>query len=313
MKLKLKLPVGNSHCDRDGFSLVEALVVIGLLAFLLGLTLPAVQAARASAARTACSSHLKQIGLALHQYHDTYSVLPPAPTAPAAGLGLGVDPNRLLSWRALLLPHIEQSALWVASEQACRTDSISFHNPPHVGFSTVVKLYTCPTDTRLMSVQVDPTYQRSTALTSFVGVSGFSNVGPGVLGSFPGIRLTQITDGTSSTLMVGERPPPQSLQAGQWYSNLLDASLDFERGPDTHMAVDQPQHPYHNTCRFAGRQYGPGRVSNPCDRYHFWSLHPGGSNFLFADGAVHFLPYSAKHVVPLLATRSGGEAISHFP
>ena len=293
--------------ERAGFSLVEVLVTIGVISVLLGLTLPAVQMARDSAARTRCSSNLREVGLALHNYHSVHEILPPQRSGPVKGGGLGNDPNRLLAWWTLILPYIDQSALWTVSEQACLADSNPLHDPPHIGYSTVVRAYTCPADFRSNTPQLDLRYGKLTGLTGYIGVSGYPAVGPGVFGRSPGVTLTEITDGTSSTLMVGERPPPDSLQAGQWYSNVIDTSRDPEHGPDGHMAVSEPHHPLDNTCRFAGRHYGPGRLSNPCDRYHFWSLHKGGSNFLFADGAIRFLPYSARDILPLLATRSGGE------
>ncbi|HLW66382.1 MAG TPA: H-X9-DG-CTERM domain-containing protein [Gemmataceae bacterium] len=55
--------------------------------------------------------------------------------------------------------------------------------------------------------------------------------------------------------------------------------------------------------------YGPGRIDNPCDSFHFWSLHPMGANFLFCDGSVHFIAYSAAEIMPALATRAGGEVV----
>jgi prepilin-type processing-associated H-X9-DG protein len=65
--------------------------------------------------------------------------------------------------------------------------------------------------------------------------------------------------------------------------------------------------PYHDpACVTAQRRYGPGRLDNPCDRYHFWSLHSGGGNWLFADGSVRFLTYTAGSILPALATRAGG-------
>lgn len=296
-----------------GVTLVETLVVLGLMGILFGLLIPAVQSARATASRASCQNNLKQVGVALHNYHGTHGRLPPLPvTSPPTGpFRLSPDPNQLLSWRALILPQIDQEQLWSQAVTACRADNIPFHNPPHVGYSTVVPIYTCPADGRLSRPQTAPISSEQVALTSYLGVSGYWNVGtggPGVFGSRPGINLLQITDGTSSTLMVGERPPPGTLQAGQWYSDVVDGRN--EPGPDGWMEVEEPHHPGHQTCRFAGRQYGPGRIENPCDRYHFWSLHPTGANFLFADGGVRFLPYTAKNILPALATRAGGETVT---
>ena len=130
---------------------------------------------------------------------------------------------------------------------------------------------------------------------------------PGVFSQSPGIRLSEITDGASQTLMVGERPPPDSLQAGRWYSSLY--GLEPNPGPDEEMAIPSPRWAQDFECAPAASRFGPGRTDNPCDRYHFWSLHPGGANFLFADGSVRFLPYSIEPIMSALATRSGGEII----
>ncbi len=79
-------------------------------------------------------------------------------------------------------------------------------------------------------------------------------------------------------------------------------------GPDGVMPV---AHAYLSTDPCLGPyRFGPGRPDNPCDRYPFWSLHPGGAHFLFADGSVHFLPYSAQPTMVALATRNGDEAVS---
>jgi prepilin-type processing-associated H-X9-DG protein len=160
------------------------------------------------------------------------------------------------------------------------------------------------------------------AFTSYIGVAG-SFVGSaviiedggntvraaaGVFGAAPGNRLTDITDGTSQTLMVAERPPPNTFSAGFWYGRHND---EVNSGPDEMMRYGQPW-PMSDGCRSAGYHFGPGRVDNPCDRNHFWSLHRGGANFLFADGSVHFMGYSADSVMPALSTRAGGE-VSEIP
>src|SRR5579875_800417 len=122
----------------------------------------------------------------------------------------------------------------------------------------------------------------------------------------PGIGFSEITDGLSQTLMVGERPPPDTFQAGRWYTGALPP-LFVLQGPETGMPVASPANPT-DPCKGPFR-FGPGRTANPCDRYHFWSLHPGGAHFLFADGSVHFVPYSAVSIMVSLGTRAGGEVI----
>jgi prepilin-type processing-associated H-X9-DG protein len=108
--------------------------------------------------------------------------------------------------------------------------------------------------------------------------------------------------------MVGERPPPDSLQAGQWYSRQW--ALEKFGGPDITMVTGQGLlFVDDRECINAESIFGPGRTDNPCDRLHYWSLHPGGANFLFADGASRYLPYSAKNLMMALASRNGGEIV----
>ncbi len=290
-------PRSNRH---TGFSLVELIIVIGVIGLLLGLLLSAVQSARESSARIACLNNLKQIGLALHNHHDIFGQLPPQP----AKIGSN-DPNAWLSWMALILPEIEQSGLWNDTLQAFTSVRQPWINPPHLGYSTVVRLYICPDDYRLYV----PKYTQGggiAAYSSYLGVGG-GRSWDGTLGMpGPGIRFSQITDGMSQTLILGERPPPDTFVAGRWYTSASPAAFSFS-GPDEGMLVESPNVPG-DLCNGPFR-YGPGRTNNSCDRFHFWSLHPGGANFLLADGSIHFLPYSAVSVMVPLATRAGGEVI----
>jgi prepilin-type processing-associated H-X9-DG protein len=103
--------------------------------------------------------------------------------------------------------------------------------------------------------------------------------------------------------MVGERPPPDTFQAGIWYTALVQQP---DTGPDGVMIYGGPW-TVGDRCLSAGLRFGPGRTDNPCDRNHLWSLHRGGANFLFADGSVRFLADAAESLLPALATRAGGE------
>ncbi len=303
---------------RSGFSLVELLVVIGVTGVLLGLLLPAVQRARASADRVKCLNNLRQIGIALHHHHDVHGGLPPRPARGNAQQG----PNRLLSWMALILPQMDQGPLWALSESACRAGGYPFQDPPHVGYTTVVPAYVCPADGRSLSPLTAPSGDRA-AFTSYIGIAGSPHGGrrfvwggsvllvnaAGVFGDVPGIRLSAVTDGLSQTLMVGERPPPDSLQAGRWYTPHQSGLNPFP-GPDESMPLPSASHLGDTGCAGPISSFGPGRADNPCDRFHLWSLHPGGANFLFADASARFFSYSLANIMPALATRSGGEVVT---
>jgi prepilin-type N-terminal cleavage/methylation domain-containing protein/prepilin-type processing-associated H-X9-DG protein len=297
-----------------GFTLIETIVVIGIVGVLLGLLLPAVQQARSTADRTSCQNALKQIGTALHNYHARHGCLPPSRALTLADLHKG-EPEAVLTWLALVLPDMGQESLWTVSVQACRTDPNPTHNPPHIGYATPIRSYVCPSDGRFSTAQTTPT-GNVTAFSSYVGVGGSYTNRPGLPegGMFsrdPGVRLSDVADGTAQTLMLGERAPPDSLQAGRWYSGVY--ILEPFGGPDGTMCVNQIQSsPFDFECPNHGLAvFGPGRTDNPCDRFHFWSLHPGGSNFAFADGSVRFLRYDIdRSVLTALGTHSGGEIVT---
>lgn len=282
---------------------------MGVVGILVSLTLPAVQAVRAAACRTSCQNNLKQIGLAIADYHATYGRLPPMP----ARRSDQVNPNASLSWMALLLPNLDQEGLYRISAQACAMDADPTHNPPHAGFSTVLPIVVCRAD-GWESARTDR-FGLSAAFTSYIGVGGAVEAGTsrthaGAFGRLPGVKITDINDGTSETVIVGERPPPESLQAGWWYPSYPGTGNDFG-GPNNSMLFgDIVMWIEDKECAPARRGFfGPGRRENPCDRYHFWSLHSGGGNWLFADGSVRFLNYSANEILPALATIAGGETV----
>jgi prepilin-type N-terminal cleavage/methylation domain-containing protein len=286
---------------RGAFSLVELLVVIGVLGLLASLLVPAVQRVRAAAARVACANNLRQIGLACQHYVEVEGTLPAA----------YVNDRRtgrfaLLNWPVLLLPYIEQEPLWRQTLEAYRADWYPYHNPPHVGLATVIRLYACPADGRLTAPITDD-QGNTAAYGSYLGVAGGTRA-DGAMRRQRGVRLAEITDGTSQTLLVGERPPRGRLRLGSWYTSV--AAVDSS-------AVWREALPYMHVFE-AGDigsclgpfQFGPGRLENQCDYYHFWSLHHGGANFLVADGSVHFLSYAAAPLMIPLATRAGGEAVT---
>ena len=288
---------------RVGYSLIELLVFLGILALLMGLLLPAVQSVRSAAARMSCQNNLKQIDLALQNYHTTHSHFPPG-----RPLG-GIDPAKhsVLNWMAQILAEMDQGGLSIETAAALKVVYANpFQNPPHVGLSTVIKPYVCPMDNRLATPLTDRDGILA-AYTSYIGVRGGAKV-DGVMGQFPATRISDITDGTSSTILLAERPPPETLQAGKWYTWVAPYRVWGELyGPDENMAALGGL-TVGDTCTGLIR-YGPGRIENPCDRYHFWSLHTGGANFAFADGSVRFLSYNAKTIIPALSTRAGGETV----
>ncbi len=130
----------------------------------------------------------------------------------------------------------------------------------------------------------------------------------GILGYSPGCRILDITDGTSSTVLAGERPPPDSLQAGWWYP-IYNYYCQTIRGPNNGMSLPGGKACLEDDGCSVSVSLGPGRADNRCDRFHFWSFHPGGANFGFADSSVHFLPYSAEPLMIALGSINGGEVV----
>jgi prepilin-type N-terminal cleavage/methylation domain-containing protein/prepilin-type processing-associated H-X9-DG protein len=280
-----------------GFTFVELLVVIAIMATLLGLLGAAVQRARSAAQRVQCMNNLRQVGLALHSYHDGYHVLPP-------GLLSVGDPYPYLAWTARLLPYLEQEQLWEQAESDYAAHPLFSGPPPHRDLMVVLSMFVCPADGRAHGI-VHPE-EVDVAFTSYLGVAGTSSgTRNGVLYFNSRVRFADITDGTSNTLAVGERPPSPDNHFGWWYAGVgqqFDGSADATLGVADFCTTFRAP-----TCPLGPYSFGPGRLSNMCDTFHFWSLHPGGAHFLMADGSIHFFPYSAAGLLPALASRSGGE------
>jgi prepilin-type N-terminal cleavage/methylation domain-containing protein/prepilin-type processing-associated H-X9-DG protein len=294
--------------SRRGFTLIELLVVIAIIGVLIALMLPAIQRIRHAAMRTQCENNLKQIGLAAHQYHDANKAFP-------AGMRSqrGKDPYLYASWLTFLLPYVEQQGLWTATQDAYRKTRNFNRNPPHVGLVTVVPIFTCPADSRAGEVQTAQREKIPVALTSYLGVEGQDlTTFDGVLFRDSRIRIADSTDGTSNTLFAGERPPSTDFQYGWWYAGAgqrSTGSAEMILGVREKNVLTVTK----GSCPPGTYSYGPGRLNNQCDMYHFWSPHLGdGAHFLFADGSVRFLGYAAAPVMPALASRAGGESVPPF-
>ena len=316
---------------RGGVTLIELLVVIAIIGILISLLLPAVQKVREAANRTKCSNALKQIGLALHNYHDVNGSLPPgldhSPVPP-----FGTNVYSYWSWMARLLRYMEQDNMWRQADAFARYGSGQY-NPWAPGFDpttgkrvlsnpalyTPMPMYQCPSDERtLIAIYAAGDLGNVTvAFTEFLGVNGLA-IRPTTPADellyeglfYPGshVRFAEITDGLSNTLAVGERPPSKDLLYGWWFAGAGQAgggsgSCDVVLGVQelNHEGINCAPGPYH---------FGPGDVNNNCDQFHFWSLHPGGAHFLLADGSTQFFAYSVSpDILSAMATRAGGEAV----
>ncbi|AMV27096.1 hypothetical protein VT84_22025 [Gemmata sp. SH-PL17] len=293
---------GTTPTTTKGISLIELLVVVGILALLSGLVLAGVQRSRASAARVRCADHMRQLGLALHNYHDAKGHFPPGMTRDNERA-----PEPYLSWLARVLPYIEQTALWQQTETAFRQDK-NFLSPLHTAKSTVVTLFTCPGDGRISSPSSQDVAGNSVAYTSYLGVEG-QNAGTadGLLYVDSRHKLADVTDGSSNTLLIGERPPSANLDLGWWYAGWgqrQNGDAEFLLGARTRC-----YNRYTATCPEGPYRFTAGKFDNPCDAFHFWSPHAGGAHFTFADNSVRFLRYTTDDILPQLSTRAGGETV----
>jgi prepilin-type processing-associated H-X9-DG protein len=286
--------------SRWAFTLIELCVVIAIAGLLFGLLLGAIQNSRAAASRTACANNLRQQGLAIHAYGDSQGAWPPG-----CSFLNGTSPYPFAAWSAYLLPYVEQGAVWQLMKAAYATDP-NFLSPAHGTYRGIpIKTFVCPADSRPPNLAGG----LGVALTWYLGNEGTDFLGAGgTLYLDSKIRPTDVTDGLSNTLLVGERPPSATEVEGWVYFGTGQAdsgSLDSVLG-----ARELNYYYAAKWCWKGPYFFGPGRVDNQCDMFHFWSLHLGGANFLFADGSVHHLTYSADSVLPALATRSGGEPVS---
>jgi len=223
---------------------------------------------------------------------------------------------------ARILPYVEQPGLARDMEQAFTTQGSMpdpFMSPPHGGLATVVPLYRCPADDR----QYVATYAGglTVAFTGYLGVNG-SNLRSydGILHWNSKVRVEDVTDGTSNTLMVGERPPSFDLVFGWWYAGAGQWDYGFGEIRNTgssdvtlggaELNIRSNLIPQMADCPTGPYMFGPGTIREPCDQFHFWSLHHGGSNFVMGDGSVRFLTYSVAPIFEALATRDKGESVS---
>ncbi len=254
---------------RKAFTLVETLVVIAIIAILLALLIPAVQAVREAASRTSCSNNLRQVSTAVLNY-ETVAKKFPAYT--------GIEQN---CWMYKLLPYIEQQ------------DPLNGNM-----FRTPISVFLCPSDPRpLKSTESQLFHGGFFAMTSYLGSAG-SDISKypddGVIGTRNHVvRMIEITDGTSNTFMIGERPPggggnlsPDPVYWGWWSYGLFDSIL-WAKMPNTPNTSDQK-----GVICPGINEFSLGSVNDDCSVNHYWSVHSNGGNFAFVDGSIRFLHYS---------------------
>jgi prepilin-type processing-associated H-X9-DG protein len=282
---------------------------IAIIAILIGLLLPAVQKVRDAAARISCTNNLKQIGLAQQGYHDANLRFPPGYTSGVSPIGDDTGPG--WGWAAYLLPHMEQQALFTQIDFSQPIEA-----PIHVTARiTLVKSYLCPADSPPPTFPVGPrsaTGQLLSVTATLAPASYSGNFGlgePGVDGEGvffrnSKVRIADITDGTSNTLLAGERSYRYSETS--WVGAVTGAKFVPAPGSPLSLEVDNASN--FVLSHVAEMTSGAGR---PFEINNFSSNHSRGSTYLFADGHVRFLTSSTDFIaLQALATRTGGESVT---
>jgi prepilin-type N-terminal cleavage/methylation domain-containing protein/prepilin-type processing-associated H-X9-DG protein len=281
----MRLDLQQRPCSRGGVSLVELLVVIAMIGVLVAILLPAVQAAREAARRAQCRNNLRQIGVALHVYHDARGQLP------IGCLDKRVprtNPNgRQLAWSAELLPNLEEPTLWQRIDFSSPYDGTT----NATAAATAVSVFLCPSTVRLApgragSIVGDPAATSGGgyrgAAIDYGGIYGAAQVSPAPNGVFlydRAVKFSEITDGTSHTLALAEDTGRGWLMDGEW--------INGENIYDVSNPVNLQQH------------------------NEIWSDHPGGAMALWCDGGATLLSETLElPVLRAICTLAGNDAIN---
>lgn len=271
---------------RRGFTLIELLVVIAIIAILIALLLPAVQQAREAARRSQCKNNLKQMGLALHNYHETFGTYPPGIVSVAACNG-GTAPTVVYGWGTYLLPQLDQAPIFEmlmkTTPPVCNImPAATTLFPPTTGtavLQTPLPAFVCPSDTGAQTNVYYGNYSKSNYVIS-------EQVGNNITS----VRIRDITDGTSNTLMMGERSLKPGAPTGQRQTGAIvwgrhsasDAGFKFRVAWPINFG-----NPNTSATGIAG--------DNGCARHGISSEHTGGAQFLLGDGSVRFISENIAH------------------
>jgi prepilin-type N-terminal cleavage/methylation domain-containing protein len=307
-----------------GFTLIELLVVIAIIAILIALLLPAVQQARESARRTQCKNNLKQIGLAMHNYHDTASLFPPGVISRTSQpYNTNKVDNNGTGWvrGAFLLPHTDPAALY---NQLAPNDRVVVTGTPLLLMQTVLPAYLCPSDANRKPTQNDaqavnvgiPKVSVFLALNNYIAIEAnhmacTEGDSQGMFFINSNIRIKDVTDGTSNTWMVSERDtylwparPGVSISrhmGGTWAA--VSTPNCFDPNYDHNLALAYVQSTYGEINGSATR----------IDSRELASLHTGGVHVCTADGAVRFVSQNINLTTALnLCKRADGASVGEW-
>jgi prepilin-type N-terminal cleavage/methylation domain-containing protein/prepilin-type processing-associated H-X9-DG protein len=316
---------------RRAFTLIELLVVIAIIAVLIALLLPAVQAAREAARRVQCTNNLKQIGIALHNYHAAINTFPPGYLSLMDSVTFDND-GPGWAWAAFAMNQMEGSPVY---------NSINFvlgveFPANRTARLTTIASFLCPSDAWRHDTftVVDATTSNTTpgapicdvASSDYVGSVGSgdpSSLYPYIIDDDDGppgrdngnglffrnrsVPIAQIIDGTSQTFAAGERS--QNCSRATWTGAITNAAVPLVALQGG--AGFDPEGGGALVLSHTGESHGPNAPSGLAHGDQYWSMHPGGANFLFADGGVRFIKEVINFpIFQALATRAGGEVLS---
>ncbi|GAA4438172.1 DUF1559 domain-containing protein [Bremerella cremea] len=306
---------------RTGFTLVELLVVIAIIGVLIALLLPAVQQAREAARRMTCSNHQKQLGLALHNYHDTHRVFPPGVFADGLNDSLNTPPHSM-SWMPVILPYLEQAALHDQLSQYFTTRNSSGF--PSALMNTKIETLMCPSDpNRGQTGEVHGTGEPVPDFNDgFHGnyllchgneeiTTTTDNAASGMFFYLSKTDFSSVTDGTANTVMAAEiLLVPSNITGkrdwrGRYYRADHLSSIVSTRLPPNTTASDKCR-----TCQGSptSPSYAPCAQDTNTQVIYSRSMHPGGALMTLMDASVHFVPETIDtQTWRDLGTRAGGE------
>ncbi|MEW4531180.1 DUF1559 domain-containing protein [Maioricimonas sp. JC845] len=299
--------------SRSGFTLIELLVVIAIIAILIALLLPAVQQAREAARRSQCKNNLKQIGLALHNYHDVHGCFPSGWIAVENGVQAAHDGGSGIGWGGMLLPQLDQSPLFNQFNP-----NVTIDDPLNDDFRlNRLTVFECPSDPKPEYFDIEEEASPGTVITSLPTANYVASFGteelhgcenaPGTApvtssgqclgdGAFyhnSRVRFRDFVDGTSNTFVVGERKTNSNLG---WYSTWVGM---VPEGEEAFQRV------------LGSFDHVPNSPSAHFD--DFSSQHEGGAQFVLGDGHVRFVSENIDEgVYKAVGTLNGGEVVSDF-